>query len=110
MFPHAKLGDKEEFWTYLKTRSDEKSMMGCSVVGDVEREIMIDGQKMGIMTGHAYGILKAFEVKDPKMVNPRKTHRLLMIRNPWGQLEWKGKWSDQSDETEKHADIIADWV
>jgi calpain len=62
------------------------------------------------MTGHAYGILKVFEVKDPKMKKPRKTHRLLMIRNPWGQLEWKGKWSDHSEEVTTHADLIASWV
>lgn len=32
-------------------------MMGCSVTGDVEREIIVDGLRTGIMTGHAYGII-----------------------------------------------------
>jgi len=47
----------------------------------------------GILTSsHAYGLVDAFEIKDPDMVNPRKTHRLLRVRNPWGKTEWKGKW------------------
>jgi len=68
-------------------------MMGCSVQGDVERQIVIDGVKTGIMTGHAYGVLDVFEIK-----TQNKTHRLLRVRNPWGEMEWKGKWGDTSDE------------
>ena len=28
--------------------------------------------------------------------NGRKTVRLLKLRNPWGQGEWQGDWSDKS--------------
>lgn len=65
VFPHATIGNKDVFWSFLMQRAGEKSMMGCSVVGDVEREIMRDGIKTGIMSGHAYGLLEAFELKDP---------------------------------------------
>lgn len=47
----------------------------------------------GIMTGHAYGLIDVFEI-----TSEIRTHRLLRVRNPWGEMEWKGKWSDQSDE------------
>lgn len=72
--------------------------MGCSVTGGTEHAVIIDGVQTGIISGHAYGLLDVFEIADPKMENPRKTHRLLRVRNPWGQSEWKGKWSDGSDE------------
>lgn len=40
------------------------------------------------MPGHAYSIISAIEAANTK---------LLMIRNPWGQFEWDGDWSDKSD-------------
>jgi calpain len=58
------------------------------------------------MTGHAYGILDVFELKDPAMVKPKKTHRLLRIRNPWGEGESKVKWSDDSEEIEKYKHLL----
>jgi calpain len=50
------------------------------------------------MSGHAYAIIDAFEVNDPSLEKERKTHRLLRVRNPWGETEWNGKWSDFSEE------------
>eukprot|EP00828_Plagiopyla_frontata_P014815 TRINITY_DN1930_c0_g1_i4.p1 TRINITY_DN1930_c0_g1~~TRINITY_DN1930_c0_g1_i4.p1 ORF type:complete len:318 (-),score=36.10 TRINITY_DN1930_c0_g1_i4:75-1028(-) len=35
----------------------------------------------------AYTVISCFDVEG---------HRLLLLRNPWGQKEWKGKWSDNS--------------
>ncbi|CDW83096.1 cysteine protease family c02 [Stylonychia lemnae] len=101
IFPHKNIKDKDEFWKFLMRSAKQKCMMGCSVVGDVERQIVIDGQKTGIMTGHAYGIIDVFEIQ-----SSIKTHRLLRIRNPWGEMEWKGKWSDHSEEIEVHKDLI----
>merc|ERR1712070_441635 len=34
-----------------------------------------------------------------------KTYRLLQIRNPWGQGEWTGDWSDKSDLWKEHANV-----
>lgn len=39
----------------------------------------------GLVTGHAYTILGAQEYKGIKLVK---------LRNPWGNFEWKGQWSD----------------
>ena len=73
-------------------------MMGCSVTGGTEKCVVIDGVNSGIMSGHAYGLNDVFELHDHLMENPRKTHRLLRVRNPWGRGEWTGKWSDDSEE------------
>lgn len=56
---------------------------------------------MGIVQGHAYSILDAIEVEGNK---------LLQVRNPWGNAtEWKGAWSDQSEEwTERRKQIVYD--
>lgn len=41
----------------------------------------------GIVFGHAYAILRVVAVDG---------HRLMQLRNPWGDTEWKGDWSDDS--------------
>lgn len=48
----------------------------------------------GLIKGHAYSISSAMTLK----VNPHHSVNLLRIRNPWGQGEWKGAWSDRSNE------------
>ena len=83
-------------------------LMGCSVTGGTEKfiilvqSIRIDGVDTGIMSGHAYSLNDVFELADKEMENPRKTHRILRVRNPWGRGEWKGKWSDDSEQIDDH--------
>ena len=50
-------------------------------------------QDNGLFAGHEYSLLKLEMVKtdDGRMV------QLLNIRNPWGQGEFNGDWSDHSD-------------
>lgn len=64
---------------------------------------MLDGMPAGIMTGHAYGIIDVFELVNNEK---NKIHRILRIRNPWGKMEWKGKWSDDSEELEEYAHLL----
>lgn len=42
----------------------------------------------GLVGNHAYTISSVEELRDQKLM-------LIRIRNPWGQQEWKGKWSDK---------------
>lgn len=67
--------------------------------------------RTGIIAGHAYGLMDAFELFDPEIPKPkRQTHRLIRIRNPHGNGEWLEKWSDNSPEMEKHYDKIKEYV
>lgn len=42
---------------------------------------------MGLVTGHAYSLIGAYEGNGVQLVK---------VRNPWGQHEWNGDWSDNS--------------
>ena len=45
---------------------------------------------MGIMSGHAYGVLNTHVLE-----LGGESHRLMHIRNPWGGgAEWTGAWGD----------------
>ena len=41
----------------------------------------------GIFSGHAYTVISIHEAEDK---------RLMKIRNPWGNSEWRGAYSDHS--------------
>ncbi|XP_063145961.1 calpain-3 isoform X2 [Candoia aspera] len=47
----------------------------------------------GLVVGHAYSVTGVEETtfKGQKI-------KLVRLRNPWGQVEWNGAWSDRSDE------------
>lgn len=44
----------------------------------------------GLVNDHVYTVLDCRELEDPPIA-------LVQIRNPWGRVEWKGDWSDDSD-------------
>lgn len=105
--------DPDVFWNYLLDLKRYYSLMGCSrSSGGTENSVVIDGEDTGIISGHAYGIMDVFELHDPSMQNPRKTHRLLRIRNPWGKGEWCQKWSPSSatEELEKYRELISGYI
>lgn len=49
-------------------------------------------QDNGIMTDHVYSILDVQEIMDSR----GRAARILQMRNPWGAVEWKGDWADNS--------------
>uniref|UniRef100_A0A8C1ZCI0 Calpain 8 n=1 Tax=Cyprinus carpio TaxID=7962 RepID=A0A8C1ZCI0_CYPCA len=61
------------------------SLLGCSIdiTSSYETEAVTS---LKLVKGHAYSVTGAEEVQ------------LVCIRNPWGQVEWTGPWSDNSKE------------
>ncbi len=62
------------------------SPAASSLPPNLQRTLSLTSQS-GIIAGHAYSIL---DIKEYNSV------RLLKLRNPWGEGEWKGDWSDIS--------------
>ncbi|XP_055014496.1 calpain-9 [Boleophthalmus pectinirostris] len=81
-----------ELFSIMKKALDRGSMMGCSIniTSSAESEARTS---TGLVKGHAYSITGMEEVE----YQGRKV-RLIRIRNPWGQVEWNGPWSDNSRE------------
>jgi len=46
----------------------------------------------GVVCNHAYSVLSVHEIKVRN-----ENIRLLRLRNPWGNQEWQGDWSDKSN-------------
>ncbi|KAK4944745.1 hypothetical protein LTR10_015915 [Elasticomyces elasticus] len=70
--------DKDRFWTEQLSLVNDKYLFGGGS--------QVTGHK-GVIGGHAYAVLQAWEEGDL---------RLLKLRNPWGETEWEGDWSDGS--------------
>eukprot|EP01103_Thecamoeba_quadrilineata_P012643 TRINITY_DN32_c6_g1_i2.p1 TRINITY_DN32_c6_g1~~TRINITY_DN32_c6_g1_i2.p1 ORF type:complete len:450 (-),score=111.83 TRINITY_DN32_c6_g1_i2:105-1454(-) len=76
--------EPELIWSEL-AKFNKGRLMGCSANNN-QREGLLPN---GLVTGHAYGILRVEEINGL---------RLIKIRNPWGQHEWNGRYSDGSKE------------
>lgn len=95
----------DELWQRLVRYREDKTLMGCSIEGDgVEGDVVIDGERTGLLSRHAYAIIDILTIDDPAARKQR--HRLIRIRNPWGQREWQGRWCDGSEELEKFSKRI----
>ncbi|KAG9464376.1 hypothetical protein GDO78_020046 [Eleutherodactylus coqui] len=58
----------------------------------------------GLVTGHAYSVTAIRNINlHSGLLSLFRTHklRLIRLRNPWGSGEWKGAWSDKSEEWKK---------
>uniref|UniRef100_A0A3Q0S035 Calpain 9 n=1 Tax=Amphilophus citrinellus TaxID=61819 RepID=A0A3Q0S035_AMPCI len=79
-------------FTIMKKALDRGSMMGCSI--DITSSAESEAKtSTGLVKGHAYSITGLEEVN----VRGQKV-QLIRIRNPWGEVEWNGAWSDNSRE------------
>ncbi|KAH9807335.1 Calpain-type cysteine protease DEK1 [Teratosphaeria destructans] len=74
------IADKDRFWKEQLSQVNEKYLFGGGSKSSNSK---------GISGGHAYAVLQAWESEDG-------TLKLLKLRNPWGEVEWEGDWSDGS--------------
>ncbi|XP_023254093.1 calpain-9-like, partial [Seriola lalandi dorsalis] len=75
-------------FSIMKKALDRGSMMGCSI--DISSSAESEAKTTtGLVKGHAYSITGLEEVN----YRGQKV-QLIRVRNPWGQVEWNGPWSD----------------
>lgn len=80
----------DDLWHKMFAADTKGYTIGAGTAGAGEMDI--DGS--GIVSGHAYTMIGAYEVTDAQG-NPE---RLVKLRNPWGQTEFKGSWNDEDEE------------
>ncbi|KAF2870660.1 hypothetical protein BDV95DRAFT_607806 [Massariosphaeria phaeospora] len=87
---------KERLWKEL-LQVNEGFLFSASSPGSYGDDT---NTRRGLALSHAYSVDKAIEEEDEQ----GKKHRLVLIRNPWGERnylgdgEWNGPWSDGSKE------------
>jgi len=79
--------DDHLLWKTLVRNIKESFLMGCAFSSPVAKAE--EATPQGLLLNHAYGIIDCQEVKG---------HKLVRVRNPWGEHEWMGRWSDGSAE------------
>ena len=72
-------------WTLLRKFKERGNLMGCASNGE-EPEVARIAPQMGLVLNHAYSLLDVWE---GQRRNGEKI-KLLKLRNPWGEGEWKG--------------------
>ncbi|XP_069741148.1 calpain-9 [Narcine bancroftii] len=79
-------------FTLIKKALNRNCMLGCSI--DITSVAETEARtQTGLIKGHAYSITGVDQV------NYRGRPVLMIrVRNPWGQVEWNGPWSDDSPE------------
>ena len=83
-----KRGQEDMIWNKFSEGEKKGYIMTAGTSGDTYN---LDLEENGLVPGHAYTIIKVQEFNTSygkvKLVN---------IRNPWGNGEWSGEWSDSS--------------
>ena len=77
-----------EIWNKMIDSQKKGFVMTAGTSGDVSN---LDIEEAGLSPGHAYTVLGVHELD-----GPRGKEKVVRLRNPWGNGEWNGDWSDSS--------------
>lgn len=87
----------------MERATREKSLISASI-RIKNRDEMEKRTETGLVMGHAYGVtsIKKITIGDGlfSLFNRQQLY-MIRLRNPWGQKEWNGPWSDDSEEWKK---------
>ncbi|XP_029463491.1 calpain-6 isoform X2 [Rhinatrema bivittatum] len=78
-------------------------LISCSILPSSSADLEAVTE-LGLVKGHAYSVTAVRKVRlGRRSFCPSKVEKLFMIRmrNPWGKREWRGAWSDGSEEWKK---------
>ncbi|KAJ7065517.1 cysteine proteinase [Mycena amicta] len=91
--------DRDEFWTTELLKANQDRLFGCAYNPlDLSRNNEWGARISGLVGNHSYSVLRAREVRGKRFV---------VVRNPWGESEWTGAWSDGSKEwTKEWLDVL----
>ncbi|XP_019521375.1 PREDICTED: calpain-9 isoform X2 [Hipposideros armiger] len=79
----------ENFYEILEKALKRGSLVGCSI--DIRNAAESEARTpFGLIKGHAYTVTAIDQVS----FRSQKI-KLIRVRNPWGQVEWNGSWSDR---------------
>ncbi|XP_004620367.1 calpain-9 isoform X1 [Sorex araneus] len=82
----------DNFYKILDKALKRGSLVSCSI--DINSAADSEARTpLGLIKGHAYTVTGIDQVS----FQDQRT-KLIRIRNPWGQVEWNGSWSDSSCE------------
>ncbi|CAG5114859.1 unnamed protein product [Candidula unifasciata] len=100
----TKPDERVALFARMQKEMDRKSLMAASIPATSAEE-MEASTDIGLVKGHAYGItcVKNVHLEGSGLFGLFNREKLPMIRlrNPWGQGEWKGAFSDGSPEWNK---------
>lgn len=96
---------KEKLFKILKSSIKDGSLISASI--SAKGDEMEAKTNTGLVKGHAYSVTAVRNIKlGQGLLSFFKREHIEMVRcrNPWGGTEWKGAWSDGSEEWSKVSD------
>ena len=90
---HPDIKDTEGYWQRIYTADKRKYPMCSCTFANADKDVnQQEMREAGLVDSHAYTLVAAREI----ILDDLSTARLVKIRNPYGQKEWTGDWSDNS--------------